>query len=142
MPTLKFLFSVMKILDMLSFTRYVRLEIYVLNFILYFGTIRLSLINSIANVASRTSMSCWWLNFSKDSIATEIKQCLIILQQKVFFQVQKHLHHHKLSANIPFALILKILIVAVVILILIFISFLIWYKRCNVNARAKSTTTV
>ena len=58
MPTLKFLFSVMKILDMLSFTRYIRLEIYVLNFILYFGTIRLSLINSIANVASRTSMSC------------------------------------------------------------------------------------
>lgn len=53
MPTLKFLFSVMKILDMLSFTRYIRLEIYVLNFTLYFGTIRLSLINSIANVASR-----------------------------------------------------------------------------------------
>lgn len=53
MPTLKFLFSVMKILDMLSFTRYIRLEIYVLNFILYFGTIRLSLINLIANVASR-----------------------------------------------------------------------------------------
>lgn len=53
MPTLKFLFSVMKILDMLSFTRYIRLEIYVFNFILYFGTIRLSLINLIANVASR-----------------------------------------------------------------------------------------
>lgn len=53
MPTLKFLFSVMKILDMLSFTRYIRLEIYVLNFTLYFGTIRLSLINLIANVASR-----------------------------------------------------------------------------------------
>ena len=53
MPTLKFLFSVMKILDMLSFTRYIRLEIYVFNFILHFGTIRLSLINLIANVASR-----------------------------------------------------------------------------------------
>lgn len=66
MPTLKFIFSIMKILDMLSFIRYERIAIHMFSFILHFDTIRLPLINSIANIASKL------LCFVKDLIFLKI----------------------------------------------------------------------